>query len=133
MVAGWRSVVLTGAADLAALGTDVARRTDADALLRLTTLALAQALDLVTFRIMVAAHGAAAEANPIVSDLFLTHGLLGVVIGKIALVVLIGALSVAATTSGRKGAWSVVGGLPLALGIAAGLIGAITNTANLLH
>ena len=96
------------------------------------TLALAQALDLVTFRIMISVHGAAAEANPIVSDLFMTHGLTAVVLGKVALVVLIGALSVAGTANGRRGVWAVIGGLPLALAIAAGLIGGITNTASVL-
>ena len=39
------------------------------------------------------------------------------------------ALSVAAWSQGRRGVWSVIGGLPLALGVAAGLIGGITNTA----
>ena len=40
---------------------------------------------------------------------------------------LIGALSVAGTANGRRGVWAVIGGLPLALAIAAGLIGGITQ------
>ena len=55
-----------------------------------------------------------------------------VVIAKVALVTLIIALGVAAAVRGGKGRWAAVGGLPLALGIAAGLIGGITNTAVLL-
>ena len=59
-------------------------------------------------------------------------GMTAVVLGKLALVVLVGALSVAGTASGRRGVWAVIGGLPLALAIAAGLIGGITNTASVL-
>ena len=132
MVGGLVSIAIAQAADLATLGIVVGRRAVSDDVLRLLTLALAQALDLVTFRIMMSAHGAAAEANPIVSDLFMSHGLPAVVLGKVALVVLIGALSVAGTANGRRGVWAVIGGLPLALAIAAGLIGGITNTATLL-
>jgi hypothetical protein len=129
---GLASILVMQASDLASLGLVLVRRAASDGFLRLATLALAQTLDLVTFRIMVASHGAAAEANPIVSDLFMTHGLPAVVMGKVALIVLIGALSVAGTANGRRGAWSIVGGLPLALAIAAGIIGGITNTATLL-
>jgi hypothetical protein len=81
---------------------------------------------------MVARHGAAAEANPVVSDLFVTLGMPAVVLAKAALVLLIGALCIAAAARGRRGVWAMVGGLPLALAIAAGLIGGITNTAVLL-
>jgi len=129
---GLASILVMQVSDLALLGMALGRRAANDGFLRLATLALAQMLDLVTFRLMVAEHGAAAEANPIVSDLFATHGLPAVVIGKVALVVLIGALSIAATANGRRGVWAIVGGLPLALAIAAGIIGGITNTANVL-
>ena len=132
MVGGLVSIVIAQASDLVTLGIVVGRRAASDDVLRLMTLALAQGLDLVTFRIMMSTHGAAAEANPIVSDLFLTHGLTAVVVGKVALVVLIGGLSVAGTANGRRGVWAVIGGLPLALAIAAGLIGGITNTASVL-
>ncbi len=132
MVGGLVSIAIAQASDLVTLGIVVGRRAASDDVLRLMTLALAQGLDLVTFRIMMSTHGAAAEANPIVSDLFLTHGLTAVVVGKVALVVLIGALSVAGTANGRRGVWAVIGGLPLALAIAAGLIGGITNTASVL-
>ena len=101
--------------------------------LRLATLALAQAFDLVTFSGMVARHGSIAEANPIVNNLFDVYGMPAVILGKVALVLLIGSLCVMASSKGGTGVWRVVGGLPLALAIAAGLIGGITNTATLLH
>jgi hypothetical protein len=118
--------------DLVGLAALTLGRAASVGFLRLATLALAQAIDLATFSVMVARHGAAAEANPLVSDLFTTLGLPAVVAAKAALVILIGALCVASASRGRRGVWSVVGGLPLALAIAAGLIGGITNTAVLL-
>ncbi len=132
MVGGLVSIAIAQASDFATLGFMLGRRAASDDVLRIATLALAQALDLATFRIMMSAHGPAAEANPIVSDLFVTHGLPAVVLGKVALVVLIGALSVAGRANGGRGVWAVIGGLPLALAIAAGLIGGITNTASVL-
>lgn len=101
--------------------------------LRLATLALAQAFDLVTFAVMVARHGSTAEANPLVNNLFDVYGMPAVILGKVALVLLIGALCVMASSRGSSGTWRIVGGLPLALGIAGGLIGGITNAAVLLH
>ena len=100
--------------------------------LRLATLALAQAFDLATFIVMVARHGSTAEANPLVNDMFDTLGMPAIVGAKVALVVLIGALCLAASARGGRGVWSMIGGLPLALAIAAGLIGGITNTAAIL-
>jgi hypothetical protein len=96
------------------------------------TLFLAQALDLATFDVMVARHGTAAEANPIVGDLFLSLGMPAVVVAKLALVLLVGALCVAAYSRRGRRVWSMVGGLPLALAITAGLIGGITNAATFL-
>jgi hypothetical protein len=100
--------------------------------LRLSTLFLAQAIDLATFSVMVARHGVAAEANPLVNDLFYSYGMPAVVLAKLALVLLVGALCVAAASRGGRGVWAVIGGLPLALAIAAGIIGGITNTATFL-
>ena len=101
-------------------------------LLRVVTLALAQAFDFATFQTMVQIRGATAEANPLVQGLFVSLGTPAVILAKVALVTLIVALAVAAAVRGGKGAWAAVGGLPLAIGIAAGLIGGITNTATLL-
>jgi hypothetical protein len=101
-------------------------------LLRVVTLALAQAFDFATFHTMVGLRGVAAEANPLVQGMFMSLGTPAVIAAKIALVTLIAALAVAAAVRGGKGRWAAVGGLPLALGIAAGIIGGITNTATLL-
>jgi hypothetical protein len=133
MSGGQFSILGRGSSEVASLAWTAHRRAASFGFLRLATLFLAQALDLATFSVMVARHGAAAEANPLVSDLFDTFGMPVVVIAKLALVVLIGALCIAASSRGNRGIWSMVGGLPLALGIAAGLIGGITNTAALLH
>lgn len=133
MIGGLVSIFVAQSVDLVSLVAIGFGRAANVWFLRLVTLALAQSFDLATFSVMVARHGPAAEANPLVSDLFVTHGMPAVLVAKIALVVLIGALSVAAAANDRRGVWSIVGGLPLALAIAAGLIGGITNTANLLH
>jgi hypothetical protein len=101
--------------------------------LRLATLTLAQALDLATFWVMVRWHGLQAEANPLVADLFQALGLPGVVLAKVALVVLVAALVFAAAGQSRTRIWALVGGLPVALAISVGLIGGITNAATLLR
>ena len=100
--------------------------------MRFLTLAIAQAFDFATFSVMVRSHGVGAEANPIVHGMFEALGAPAVAIAKIALVTLITALAIAATVHEGKGRWAVVGGMPVALGIAAGIIGGITNTAVLL-
>lgn len=100
--------------------------------MRLVTLAIAQAFDFATFSVMVREYGSHAEANPIVQSLFVSLGTPAVVIAKIALVTLIMALAVAAAVRGGEGRWALIGGMPLALGIAAGLIGGITNAAVIL-
>lgn len=102
-------------------------------LLRFLTLFAAQAFDFATFHAMVASHGAAAEANPLVRGIFVALGTPAVAIAKILLIGLVIALGVAAAARGRQGIWSTVGGLPLALAIAAGLIGGITNAAMILR
>jgi hypothetical protein len=96
------------------------------------TLAIAQAFDFATFTVMVRSHGVIAEANPLVKGMFLSLGTPAVALSKIALVALIVALGIMAAVRGGKGRWSIIGGMPLALGIAAGLIGGITNAAVIL-
>ena len=100
--------------------------------MKVLTLAIAQAFDFATFSVMVRAHGVSAEANPLVHGMFQALGTPAVAVAKIALVTLITALAIAAATNGGKGRWSLIGGMPLALGIAAGIIGGITNTAVIL-
>ena len=132
MLGGLAALLITQSADLLALVAIGFGRAASVGFLRVATLALAQAFDLVTFSLMVSRYGTIAEANPIVSTMFDIHGMAAIVVAKVALVVLVGALSVAAFAHDRRGVWSVIGGLPLALAIAAGLIGGITNTASLL-
>lgn len=132
MLGGLAALLISQSIDLVALVAMGFGRIATVGFLRLATLALAQAFDLVTFSMMVARHGTIAEANPIVSNLFDMHGMPAVVFAKAALVLLVGALSVAAFSHDRRGVWALIGGLPLALAIAAGLIGGITNTASLL-
>ena len=129
---GLVSTLASGWLDFLGLGASAVSRAASIGFLRLATLALAQAIDLATFSMMVARHGSAAEANPLVNDLFVTLGMPAVVFAKAALVLLIGALCLAAGARGGRGVWALVGGVPLALAIAAGLIGGITNTAVLL-
>jgi hypothetical protein len=132
VLGGLVSLVISPSVDLVALVVIGIGRAASVGFLRLATLFLAQAFDLATFSAMVARHGAMAEANPIVSRLFDSYGMPAVIIVKLALVLFVGALSVAALSQGRRGVWSVIGGMPLALGIAAGLIGGITNAATFL-
>ena len=101
--------------------------------LRFLTLFAAQGLDFATFNTMVASHGASSEANPLIHGMFVALGTPAVAFAKAALVGLVIALGVAAAARGRRGVWSAVGGLPLALAIAAGLIGGITNAATILN
>ena len=131
MSGGLLSILVSLTSDTASLAHFVFGRAASFGFLRLATLSLAQALDLATFSLMVARHGATAEANPLVSDMFDSFGMPAVVFAKAALIVLIGALCIAASARGNRGVWSMVGGLPLALAIAAGIIGGITNTATL--
>ena len=100
--------------------------------LRIATLALAQAIDLATFVVMVGRRGSLAEANPVVSGLYGEMGMPAVVLVKLALVLLIAGLVLAAAARDRRGVWAMVGGIPLALAIAAGLIGGITNASTYL-
>lgn len=127
------SLLITQSFDLMALVAMGVGRAASVGVLRLGTLLLAQGFDLATFSVMVSRQGATSEANPIVSDIFETFGMPAVVIAKLALVLLVSSLSVASSSRGGRGVWSMIGGLPLALAIAAGLIGGITNVATFLR
>ena len=133
MIGGLVSIVIAQSLEAAQIVAWTLSRAASVGFLRLATLSLAQAFDLATFSVMVARHGSHVEANPLVNNLFDVYGMPAVIVGKVALVILIGALCVMASSRGGTGTWRVVAGLPLALGIAAGLIGGITNAAVLLH
>jgi hypothetical protein len=98
--------------------------------LRLATILAAQLFDFGTFTMMVARHGIAGEANPIVAQGFVAFGLPIVVLGKIALVVLCGSLQVVLLQgigTGRT-TWRLATLVAL-LAVAAGLAGGISNLA----
>jgi hypothetical protein len=133
VLGGLASIVIGESLGLVLLAVGALGRLASVGFLRVATLALAQAFDLATFSVMVARHGSSTEANPLVNDLFDALGMPAVVGAKLALIVLVSALGLAASSRGGRGVWSMVGGLPLALAIAAGLIGGITNTAVLLR
>jgi hypothetical protein len=92
------------------------------------TLFVAQSFDLATFAVMVGRHGVAAEANPLVSHLFVEFGMPAVTAVKLLVIVEVAALAVAAWARGGRGVWRLVGLVPLGLAIAVGLVGGITNT-----
>ena len=113
-------------------GTEAVAQASTTRILALATLALAQAFDFGTFNVMVARHGLGAEANPIVRGVYESLGTSGVAAVKVALVLLIANLFIASWGRGRMGILAVSGGLPIALAIAAGIIGGITNAASIL-
>ncbi len=92
--------------------TLIVDRTTTVRFLALTTLVLAQTFDLATFQWMVGQHGLHAELNPLVQDLFESYGMAAVVGVKVALIVLVGALFVAAWSRRRGYVRAVAGGLP---------------------
>ena len=96
-------------------------------LLRLLTLFVAQSLDLVTFWVMVGRRGVGAEANPHVSQLFTEFGLPAVTLAKFLVLIAVAALAVTASARGGRGVWMVVGAVPLAVAIAVGVFGGLTN------
>ena len=108
-------------------------RTTTVRFLALSTLVLSQTLDLGTFQWMVRQHGRTAELNPIVLGLHDSFGMIALVAVKVALIVLIGSLFVAAWSRQHGINKVVTGALPLAFAIVGGLIGGITNAATILR
>jgi hypothetical protein len=95
--------------------------------LAVITLTVAQLFDLGTFVRMVAGHGAAAEANPLVRYLLVDFGLPMLVVAKVAALSLVVAVVVLlASRSAESGHHRIVGGL-LAVAILAGLVGGWSN------
>ena len=108
-------------------------RTTTVRFLALTTLVLSQTFDLGTFQWMIRQHGRTAELNPIVLGLHDSFGMIALVGAKVALIVLIGSLFVAAWSRQRGIKQIVAGPLPLGFAIVGGLIGGITNAATILR
>jgi hypothetical protein len=95
---------------------------------RLATLLAAQLFDFGTFTVMVARHGAGTEVNPLVAHGLVDYGLPLLGVAKAALVLLLASIVVilgrpGPATRGSAGLATVVA----LLGVAAGLIGGISN------
>ena len=93
--------------------------------LRLVVLATAQFLDFGTFVPMVAIHGPAAEANPIVAHLFVDFGLPVLALAKVALVAVVAGAVV--SLSAVRGRERHLAGVVLWAGITAGIVGGWSN------
>ena len=89
----------------------------------LTLLGLAQLADFATFRSMLAAHGAAAELNPLAVSLQ-AHGLVYALAAKITVWALVAAIVAILVRDHPRLAWTV-----LAFGIVVGVVGALSNLA----
>jgi hypothetical protein len=89
----------------------------------LIAVGVAQLADLVTFVRLMGTHGVAAEANPLVASGFDSLGLVPLVVGKVALVILIAAAFVLVARS-RARLSTVIA----SAGVVAGIVGAYTNT-----
>ena len=92
----------------------------------LVVLALAHVFDWASFLIMIARHGLAAEANPIVVTLVEETGVPGVTLAKLATVVFAAGLAVLIAPKRRRMAMVL-----LSFGVAAGLVGGMSNIATL--
>jgi hypothetical protein len=92
----------------------------------LLAMVAAQLFDLGTFLTMVHRLGPVAEANPIVAEVLSSGGLGVVVLAKLALVVLVGAVAVVLTAVDQHRARRL-GGALLAFAIVAGVVGGWTN------
>ncbi len=88
-------------------------------------LSLAQFFDYSTFLILVSRHGLAAEANPIVVRIAETSGLPGLTLAKILTVAFAASMMLLVAPRRPKLAMVLV-----AFGVAAGLVGGISNVAS---
>jgi hypothetical protein len=92
----------------------------------LGVLTLAHIFDWASFLVMIARHGLGAEANPIVVKLFEETGVPGVTLAKLATVAFAALLAVLIAPRRRRTAMVL-----LAFGVAAGMVGGISNVATL--
>ena len=86
----------------------------------------AQFFDYASFLVMTARHGLEAELNPVVVAIAESFGLPGLTIVKVASVVLLAAVVVVLVPKRRR-----LGTAVLSVGIAAGLLGGISNMATI--
>jgi hypothetical protein len=95
------------------------------------TMAVAQFFDFGTFIVMVRRHGPGAEANPLVADLLQGLGIPGIVVAKIALVILVAATALVLSAGPGSSGQRRVAATVLGVGIVAGLVGGCTNALTL--
>ena len=88
----------------------------------LLAVAVAQLGDVVTFVRMIATHGWAAESNPLVHETAALAGFPGLVVVKVAVVVLVASTFAILARSHRRLAATVAG-----VGVMAGILGATSN------
>jgi hypothetical protein len=100
--------------------------------LAIITLTVAQLFDLGTFVRMIAGHGAAAEANPLVRYVLMDYGLQTIVVAKLVVLSLV--VAVVAQLAGRSSQVQHRGivAAVLAVAIVAGLVGGWSNAAVIL-
>jgi hypothetical protein len=89
-------------------------------------LAAAHLFDYVSFLAMTSRHGLAAELNPIVVRLAQDYGLAGLTLAKVGSVAFLALVAVVVARSRPRAAVALV-----LIGIAAGLIGGISNLASI--
>ncbi len=88
----------------------------------LVALVAAHAFDYLSFLVMTAKHGMAAEANPVVIQLAEMFGLPGLTIAKLASVAFLASVVIIAAPHRRRMAAVLV-----AIGITAGMVGGVSN------
>lgn len=93
--------------------------------LGLTLLGVAQLADFLTFKMMLAAHGAAAESNPLAVSLQ-ADGLFYALVAKLTVWALVAAIVAVLVRERPRLAWAV-----LAFGILVGVVGALSNLATI--
>ena len=117
-----------GASDLAASRERMRGPAPGLMRLRLTTLLVAQLFDYGTFTVMIARHGAAAEANPLIAQGLAMYGLPLLAIAKVALVLLLGSIVVIlANPAPRRPMKTRMASVLALLAVAGGLVGGISN------
>lgn len=92
----------------------------------LVVLALAHFFDWASFLVMIGRHGLAAEANPIVVQVFQETGIPGVTVAKIATVVFAAVLALIIIPNRRRLGMGLI-----SFGVLAGLVGGLTNVLTL--
>jgi hypothetical protein len=100
-------------------------------LLPVLTMAVAQFFDFGTFIVMIQRHGPGAEANPLVAGILDGLGVPGIVVAKLALVVLVAATVAVLVRGTGSGDRRRIAAVVVGIGILAGLVGGCTNALTL--